>query len=238
MASFSGVGTPSSRPNRPMPPFRKSTSVRPSGLDVLEHARLVPVGDLGLRCVVDQLLGVGVQDDPLRGCDGLALVDETRDERAERDVLADPPVRQARQSTDRVACRVEDHLAPLRGSRIVDRVRRHARARAGVGETLDLRARSRLAARRARASCRPSRPTARRRARGPSQPGRSSRGSHVERAARSPPRCRPRSAPTRRRRRRTRARVAAIAAAVCIALVATMPKSHGGNSAASVVARG
>ena len=41
-------------------------------------ARLVVVGDLGPRRVVDQLLRVGVERDPLRGGDGLALVDERR----------------------------------------------------------------------------------------------------------------------------------------------------------------
>ena len=54
------------------------------------------VGDIGPGGVVDQRLGIGVERDPLRGRDGLALVDEVRDERAEVGALADPAVREAR----------------------------------------------------------------------------------------------------------------------------------------------
>ena len=55
----------------------------PPRLDVLEHARLVVVGHVGPRRVVDQLLRIGVELDALRGGDRLALVDEPGDERAQ-----------------------------------------------------------------------------------------------------------------------------------------------------------
>ena len=53
---------------------------------------------------------------------------------------------------------------------------------------------------------------------------------------RRPPRCRRRSAPSRPRRPRTRAPSQRSRPSVCIAFVATIPKSHGGSAAASVVA--
>ena len=110
----------------------------PARLDVLEHAGLVVVGHLALRGVVDQRLGIGVEGDPLRARDGLALVDQAADQRAQVGPLADPPVREAGERAERVRGRVEDDLAPLRGPRVGDGVRRHAGARAGVGQALDL----------------------------------------------------------------------------------------------------
>ena len=107
-------------------------------LDVLEHAGLVVVGHLALRGMVDQRLGIGVELDALGARDRLALVDQAAHERAQVGPLADAPVRQARERAERVRGRVEDHLAPLRRARVRDRVRRHAGARAGIGEALDL----------------------------------------------------------------------------------------------------
>ena len=74
----------------------------------------------------------------LRGGDGLALVDEPGHERAQVGALADAAVREPRQRAERIRRRVEDHLAPLRAARVGDGVGRHPRARARVGETLDL----------------------------------------------------------------------------------------------------
>jgi hypothetical protein len=114
---------------------------RPPRLDVLQHRRPVVVRDVLARRVVDQLLGIGVELDPLRRGDGLALVDEAGDERAEVGALADPAVREPGQRADRVRRGVEDHLPPLRATRVLDGVGRHPGARAGVGQALDLRER-------------------------------------------------------------------------------------------------
>ena len=210
---------------------------RRARLHVLEHARLVAVGDVGPRGVVDQLLGVGVELDPLRGGDGLALVHEPADERAEVRPLAHAAVRQAGERADRVRRRVEDHLPPLRPARVGHRRRRHPAAGARVGQPLDL-----LRGRRARLE-RPegrvalARPTARRPARGSSRPGTSCRGSRGATCAAivsslPTPFWTDATAPSAKA-----CAVAAIAASVCIAFVATIPKSHAGSSAASLVAR-
>ena len=105
------------------------------------------VGDLGPRRVVDQLLGVGVEHDPLRGRDGLALVDEPRDE-----PRAAPGRSQTRPCVRPVSAPI-GFVAALKitlrhcGPRAsATACRRHAGARAGVGEALDLleRRRARL----------------------------------------------------------------------------------------------
>ena len=110
----------------------------PSRLDVLEHRRFVVVRNLRLCRMVDQRFGIGVEHDALRRRNGLALVDETGDERTQVGPLAYPPVRQAGERADRVGRRVEDHLAPLRAARVGDSSRRHAAARARVCELDDL----------------------------------------------------------------------------------------------------
>ena len=195
------------------------------------------VADLRAGRVVDQLLGVGVELDPLRGGDRLPLVDEPRGERAQRRLLADAAVREPGERAERVRRRVEDHLAPLRPAGVGDRLRRHAGAGAGVGEPLDLR--------RARPACGSN---------GPSvvsplmshwtTPGAVTfpAGNVVPRITRSTCRASTSSLPIPFCTVATDPfanawAVAAIAPSVCIAFVATMPKSHGGSSAASVVAR-
>ena len=124
-------------PEAPDPPVQVVDLGRTAGLDVLEHGRLVAVGDIRPGGVVDQLLGIGVEHDALGIRDRLALVDEPRDEGAEVGPLADTAVREARERADRVRRRVEDHLAPLAGACVVDRMSRHSRPRARVGEPLD-----------------------------------------------------------------------------------------------------
>ena len=62
----------------------------------------MPVRDVGTGGVVDELLGIGVEHDPLGGGDGLALVDEPGDERAEIRPLADAAVGEAGERADRV----------------------------------------------------------------------------------------------------------------------------------------
>ena len=96
------------------------------------------VGDVGPGGVVDQVLGVGVEHDPLRDRDRLALVDEARDERAERTVLADAPMCEAGQRADRIRGCVEDHLAPLGAARVGHGGRGQAGAGTRLGEALDL----------------------------------------------------------------------------------------------------
>ena len=210
---------------------------RPASLDVLEHRRLVAVRDLGLGGMVDQRLGVGVEHDPLRCGDGLALVDEPADEPAQVGALADAPVREPGERADRVRRGVEDHLAPLRAPGVLDGGRRHAAARAGVGEPLDLR-----------------RGVAGLGSNGPNvvspltshctTPG--SRifpaGKVVPRITRATCGAIPSSLPTPFWTEATApsanaCAVAAIAASVCIAFVATIPNSQAGSSAASAVAR-
>ena len=155
IASFSGVGTPCSRAEAGDAAVQVVDLRRPPRLDVLQHRRLVVVRDVLARGVVDQPFGIGVELDPLRRGDGLALVDEAGDERAQVRALADAAVREPRQRAERVRRGVEDHLAPLRAARVGDGARRHARARARIGEALDLVERARAAARTARTSCRP-----------------------------------------------------------------------------------
>ena len=162
-----------------------------------------------------------------------ALPSSTRPETSARRSrpLADAAVREPGERADRIRRRVEDHLAPLRAARVGDRARRHAAARARVGEPLDRRRTARGCG-----------------SYGPSVvspftshctcPGSSDLPGGERRAAdhaldvprRAPPRSRARSARSRRSRSRTRARSRAIAGSVCIAFVATMPKSHGGSS--------
>ena len=96
------------------------------------------VRDVGLRGVVDELLGICVERDALRSRHRLPLADERADERAQVGALAHAPVREAGEGADGVRRGVEDDLAPLRGPRVRDRRRRHAAARTGVGESLDL----------------------------------------------------------------------------------------------------
>ena len=160
-----------------------------------------------------------------------------RHERAQVRPLADAAVRQAGERAERVRRGVEDHLAPLRAARVGDRVRRACRRACRRRRGARSRPAAPAAARTGRRSCRPSRPSARAPARRRARPGTSCRGSRARRARRSPPRCRSRSAPTRRQPSANACAVAATAADVCIAFVATMPKSHGGSSLASVVAR-
>ena len=80
-----------------------------------------------------------------------ALPSSTSRETSRRSVgpLADAAVREPGERAERVRRRVEDHLAPLRAARVGDRVRRHAAARAGVGEPLDLLERRRRSLERA-----------------------------------------------------------------------------------------
>ena len=115
--------------------------------------------------------------------------------------------------------------------------RRHPGARARVGEALDLAERRPLVVRAERRVAL-ARPTARGPARAASRPGRSCRGSRARRAAAivsslPSPFWTVATQPSAKA-----CAVAAIAGSVCIAFVATMPKSHGGSSAASLVARG
>ena len=155
MVSLSGVGTPEAVAEADDAAVQVVDLGAPARLDVLEHAGLVVVAHLGLGGVVDQRLGVGVERDALGARDGLALVDQAADERAQVGPLADAAVRQAGERAERIRGRVEDDLAPLRRPRVGDRVRRHAGARAGVGQALDLLGRAPAAARTARTSCRP-----------------------------------------------------------------------------------
>ncbi len=144
MVSLSGVGTPSRAPKRDDAAVQVVDLGAPARLDVLEHAGLVVVGHLGPGRVIDQGLGIGVEGDALSARDGLALVDQAADERAQVGALADAPVREARERAERIRGRVEDDLAPLRRARVGDGVGRHARPRAGVGQALDLVHRRRL----------------------------------------------------------------------------------------------
>ena len=88
--------------------------------------------------MVDELLGIRVERDPLRAGDGLSLVDERADDRAQVGPLAHAAVREPGERADRVRRGVEDDLAPLRGSRIGDGRRGHPAARARVREPRDL----------------------------------------------------------------------------------------------------
>ena len=94
IASFSGVGTPSSRAEASDAAVQVVDLGRPPRLDVLQHRRLVVVRDVLARGVVDELLRIVVELDALRGGDGLALVDEAGDERAQVRALADAAVRE------------------------------------------------------------------------------------------------------------------------------------------------
>ena len=194
------------------------------------------VGDLRLRRVVDELLGIGVERDPLRRRDSLALVDERAHERAQVGPLAHAAVREPGQRADRVRRGVEDDLAPLRRARVGDGRRRHPAARARVRKPLDLVARA--------AGCG---------SKGPSvvspltshctTPGSTifPAGNVVPRMTRATccattsslptPFCTVATAPSAKAWA-----VAAIAPSVCIAFVATIPKSHAGSADASVVA--
>ena len=182
-ARCSGVGTPSCRPNSDDAAVQIVDLSLPARLDVLQHRRLVVVGDLGARRVVDQLLGIRVEHDPLRGRDGLPLVDE-----AARRARAAAGCSQTRPCVSPVSAPI-GFVAALKitlrhcGPRASATARRrHAAARAGVREPLDLGRTAPARPRTGRASCRPSRPTARRRARGSSPPGTSCRGSRARRA--------------------------------------------------------
>ena len=147
-------------------------------------------------------------------------------------------VREPGQRAERVRRRVEDHLAPLRPARVGDRVRRHPGARARVGEPLDLGDGAGLRLERPEASCRPCTSHC-------TTPGSTTlpAGNVVPRITRST--CRgehllvadPVLDGRDASRRRTRARSRRSRASVCIAFVATIPKSQGGSSAASAVAR-
>ena len=202
IASFSGVGTPSSRPKRPMPPFKNSISVC-ARLDVLEHARLVVVGDVGLRGVVDELLGIGVEDDPCAPATAFPSSTSALTI-ARRSGRSHAAVREPGERADGVRRGVEDDLAPLRRPGVRDR-------RVGMPPRVHASASAR------------SRPHARAGSNGPSvvspftshctTPG--SRifpaGNVVPRMTRPtcasrPPRCRRRSAPSPRPRPRTRRR--------------------------------
>ena len=113
-ASLSGVGTPELAPEARDAAVQVVDLGRAPRFHVLEHARFVIVRDVGSGGVVDQLLRVRVEDDPLRGRDRLALLDERTHECAQVRPLADAPVRQPGERADRVRGGVEDHLAPLR----------------------------------------------------------------------------------------------------------------------------
>src|SRR5207237_5486790 len=93
---------------------------------------------VGPGCVVDQLLGIRVELVALRSGDRLPLVDQARGERAKIVALADAPMRQSGERTERVRRSVEDHLAPLRAASVGDRARRHPATSTGVGQQLDL----------------------------------------------------------------------------------------------------
>ena len=84
--------------------------------------------------MVDQVLGVGVESDPLRRGDGLPFVDEAGDERPEIGTFADVSVGETREGADRVRGGVEDDLAPLCRTRVCDGAGRHTASRAGVRE--------------------------------------------------------------------------------------------------------
>ena len=219
-----------------MPPFSQSISVAPPRLDVLEHARTVVVGHVGPGGVVDQRLRVGVQLDPLRGGDRLALVDEPGDERAQRRVLADAPVREAGERADRVRRRVEDQLPPLRAARVGDRLRRHPGAGARVGEALDLGERRR--ARLERAERRVALHVPLHVARLEDAAGRERRAADHALDVLGDRLLVADAVLHRRDAAVANAwAVASIAAPVCMHFVATIPKSQDGSSAASVVAR-
>ena len=113
-----------------------------AGLDVLEHRRLVPVGDVLAGGVVEELLGAHVEHDPLRVGDGASLGHHRPGELAGRR-LGDLPVRAPGQRGDRVRGGVEDQLPPLGAARVRERMGRHPGARARVGERLDRRHRRR-----------------------------------------------------------------------------------------------
>ena len=92
-ASLRGVGTPS--PARSADAAAQVVDLRRTApLDVLEHARLVVVRDVQACGVVDELLRVRVESDPLRGGDRLPFVDERADEGAEIGPLAHAAVRE------------------------------------------------------------------------------------------------------------------------------------------------
>ena len=120
--SWSGVGTPSSRPKRAMPPLRKSISVGRRASTSCSIDALWPYATSGRAAWSISCLRVGVEGDPLGGGDRLALVDEPGDERAEVGALADAAVREPGERADRVRRGVEDHLSPLRRARVGDRL--------------------------------------------------------------------------------------------------------------------
>ena len=99
----------------------------PARLDVLQHRRLVVVGDLLAGGKLEQLLRGHVERDPLRVGHGPPLGHDRPGEVARRR-LGDAPVREARERADRIRRGVEDQLAPLGSARVRERVRRHAAA--------------------------------------------------------------------------------------------------------------
>ena len=181
--------------------------------------------------------GSASSDDPLRGGDGLALVHERAHDRAQVGPLADAPVRESRQRADGIRRSVEDDLAPLRRSRVGDGRRRHPAARARVREPRDLVRAGRL--RLERAERRLALHVPLHDAGLEDLPGRERRSADDARdvcgddllVAHTVLHGRDRTVCERVCRGRDRP-------SVCIAFVATIPKSHSGSSAASVVARG
>ena len=103
---------------------RRSDSRSPSAAAPRRPGASTPCGRTRprLRRMVDQFLRIGVELDPLRGGDGLALVDE-----AARRARAGRAARRRGRASGRVSApigfvaRVEDHLAPLRAARVLRR---------------------------------------------------------------------------------------------------------------------
>ena len=188
-----------------MPPFRKSTSVGRRASTSCSIDALWPYATSGFAAWSISSSGSASSTIPCAAATALPSSTSPRDERGSVGSLADAAVGEAGQRADRVRRRVEDHLAPLRRTRVGDRGGRHPGPRARVGEPRDLVGAAGLRLERAERRVALHVPL---HVAGLEQlAGREGRAAdHARgRAPRSPPRCRRRSAPRRQRRRRTRA---------------------------------